>query len=146
MTMFMEKRDIIFLILVFTAVSIYCIFFKAPEAAVDFNYEEGILTLSEPHSGSCSIDLRTATDIRLVEEPDYGEAAEGGTASKNLYGGWHSDSFGDYRAFVTTGIDCCIAIDSAEGTTVFNCSNRETTISLCSELIKYIGEMEDQAK
>lgn len=146
MTVFREKRDIIFLILVFAAVSIYCIFFKAPEAAVDLNCEEGILTYSEPHCGSRDIDLHTVTDVRLVEEPDYGEAADGGMSAKNLYGGWHSDSLGNYQAFVNASIDCCIVIESPDGTTAFNCSDRETTISFCNELIRYINEMEEKSE
>lgn len=133
------RRSLAFLMIVIIAASIYYLLFSQPNSTMKFSEETLSISFQGPKDTSCEFQLSDVKELTYIEDPEYGEAVDGGTLfGSNLYGTWHSSSLDNYQAFVTTKVPSCILISDGTNTIVFNYSNKDTTKSLYTQLKDFI--------
>ena len=136
-----NKRKLILNILVFAAALLIGSYFFSKNSAgtAAFTLREGTVYLSSGSDYSCEIPLSHVTDIFLLDDPNFGEPADGGTNKHCRYGIWQNEAWGEYRIVAETKIQKCIVLSGEEGFTLFNYESEKTTESLYRALREYTG-------
>ncbi len=133
----MPWRDILIIVAVFVVISF--LFARGILPSVTFLPGETSLTLKGPEKTQTEISYDEIVSAELVSEPDYGAAAGGGTSGRFHYGTWTNEAWGEYEAFVSEDIPCCILIRTKDGAVAFNTESQDTMERLYPQLLEYGG-------
>lgn len=113
-----------------------CVYFFFSTPGVSIRLSETEMTLTIPDNESIPVLYQDITGVSLAETPDYGEAVTGERKQSYLYGMWRSDAWGTYTACVYEKTDCCVLIETTQGTVAVNYSGREETEALYQVLLE----------
>lgn len=132
----MSNRNLVFIIFLFVIFT-FLAYRGTSSPTVQFGSTETTLTLTGPKETSIQLDYADIISAKLVSDPDYGTAADGGTSGKIQYGIWENETWGSYHSFVSSKIPCCIVLYTEDDTTVFNLENQDTTERLYTSLLEF---------
>ena len=144
-----RRRSLIFLALVLVGFTIYYFVVGQSAPVFRFSAQQRTVGFSGMKGTSCLFSLDDLEEFSLYTggSPDWGQpltggaGQEGGTGLGGVhYGTWHSDTIGEYQAYVTERITNYILLRDGEKTAIFNSDNNETTRSVYEQLIKFMDE------
>ena len=93
---------------------------------VGVSIKDSVMTLSGP-AGSDTIKAGDIESIDYFENPDFGEAAEGGIEGNWRHGTWKSEELGTYKAYLSKNIAGCILIKTKDEAYALNVESAKTT-------------------
>ena len=135
-----QTRNIIFIILIFAAATLYYILRPASPSGLSFGDEAMTIAAAGEEPYVIEVPYDGITGLEQVEDLDLGRCLVGAGTGKCLYGLWENDAFGRYRLCVWTGITAYVVLDTAEGTVVCNYESDAATGSLYDALVKFLAE------
>lgn len=130
-----KMKNLIVIVIVVAGFTI--LYWTGQIGSVSLDRTDGGLVISGPDGTTASIDFQDVVAIEYVAQPDYGSAIDGGERTGILFGGWQSDAFGPYSAFVSTRIEGCILFRTGSGTVAFNYESGDTTRQFYESVLQY---------
>ena len=121
-----RNRNIIFAL---AAVVIFIIITRVNSGgvqAVTVSIKDDVMTLTGP-AGSDTVSAKDIDTIVYFENPDYGNASDGGVRGNWRYGMWESPELGTYKAYTSTGIKNCILLSTKGAAYALNVESAKTT-------------------
>lgn len=137
-TMFGNKRNLIFIILIFVGVTIFFIINSSNNGFIPFTVKDDSFIISGSKEYSFTINIADVDTITLSEIPDMGECIEDHSTRKYNCGTYKNDTYGTYEACLLKKIKRCIEITTKDGNTyVFNYESRTATEELYKAILEY---------
>lgn len=132
-----SRRDIWIIIAIFAVITYFV--YRGTLPGVEFHPSQTGFALAGPEKTSIELTYKEVLSAQLVEDPDYGTSAGGGSRGGFHYGTWENGEWGSYEAFVAEKIPCCIVLHTKDATIVFNFESEDTTRRLYPQLQERFG-------
>ena len=138
--MFTDKKNIIFLVIIFVGVTLFTIF-SGNSANITFDLKEDSIVISGPSDYSYTIllDDIDETELRVID--DFGQCISGDAGKKFSYGEFENTELGRYNLCALTKLSTCIVVTDKENTIyVFNFENASTTTEFHKTFTEYLDQ------
>lgn len=136
----LSRMDILIIAAIFLVITF--LIYRGSIPGVLFKADKASMTLTGPQNTSITLSYSDILSASFIAEPDYGSSAGGGTDGSYHYGIWQNEEWGTYQSFVSVKIPCCIVLNTADDTIVFNFESQDTTEKLYPSLLEF-GHIED---
>lgn len=138
--MFGNKRNLIFIIVIFVGVTIYFIA-RNGSSPYSFSISDQTIKLAGSNDYSYSLPISSIKSMELTEIDDYGEAVKDASDRSHICGTYRNDQFGQYDLWVIKKISQVIVITDTDGhVLVINYENARSTQELYKALDETAGK------
>ena len=139
--MFGNKRNLIFIILIFVGVTIFFIIRNNNSAFTPFKVDGDSFVLSGSADYSFSIPISSIDTVELTVYDAAGDCIEDHSTRNYTLGTYKNDSFGTYKACLLKKVSDCIFIKCKNGDSfVFNYESASSTRELHKAILNYMGQ------
>jgi len=139
--MFGNKRNLIFIIVIFVGMTVYLIARNGAAAPYSISVADSKISLTGKNDYSYSMEMSDIASLELTEMDDFGEAVTDGSDRNHLCGIYNNEQYGRYDLWILKKIRAVIVIEDTAGhTLVFNYEDARSTQELYKALKEKTGK------
>ena len=135
-----QVRNVIFIVLLLAAVTIYSVLNRATPVTYDFGEDRFTLTGDKNAPYSVTVRYEDVRSIEHVTDLDLGTPVDGGDTGTCQYGIWQNDTYGQYRLYAWSKVTEYIVLHTEEGILVCNYEDAGATGGLYDGMVELLAQ------